>query len=73
MYFDKIFPDKLEIADVIQVFRKKDTSNKANYRPISLLSNISKVIQRVLFEKIKSFDEKILLPKWYGFRKVRFT
>lgn len=73
MYSDKIFPDKLKIADVIPVFRKKHTNNEANYQPISLLSNISKIIQGVLFEKIKKFAKKILSPKWCGFRKVHFT
>ena len=65
----KSFPDALKVADVIPVFRKEDPNNKANYQPISLLPIISKVFERVLFEQIEKFSEKILSPKLYGFRK----
>ena len=37
-----IFPDKLKTADIIPCHKKDDTSNKRNYRPISLLPTISK-------------------------------
>ena len=50
MYFDKIFPRRVKVADVIPVFKKEDPNNKANYRPISLLPIISKIFERVLSE-----------------------
>ena len=65
----KSFPDELKVADVIPVFKKEDPNNKANYRPISLLPIISKIFERVLFEQIEKFSEKILSPKLCGFRK----
>ena len=46
----KSFQDKLEVADVIPVFKKEDSNNKANYPPISLLPIISKKYLRVLFQ-----------------------
>ena len=45
--------DELKVADVILVFGKEDPNNKANYRPISLLSIILKIFERVLFEQIQ--------------------
>ena len=60
---------KLTLKNVIPVFKKEDPNNKANYRPISLLPIISKIFERVLFEQIESFSEKILSPKLCGFRK----
>ena len=69
----KSFPDELKVADVIPVFKKEDPNNKANYRPISLLPIISKIFERVLFEQIEMFSEKILSPKLYGFRKGHST
>ena len=65
----KSFPDELKVADVIPVFKKEDPNNKANYRPISLLPIISKIFERVLFEQIEKFSEKVLSPKLCGFRK----
>ena len=44
-----------------------------NYRPISLLPVISKIFERVLFEQIEKFSEKILSPKLCGFRKGHST
>ena len=72
MYFDKIFPRRVKVADVIPVF-KKDPNNEANYRPISLLPIISKIFERVLFEQIEKFSEKILSSKLCGFRKGHST
>ena len=69
----KYFPDELKVADVIPVFKKEDPNNKANYRPISLLPIISKTFERVLFEQIEKFSEKILSPKLCGFRRGHST
>ena len=69
----KSFPDALKVADVIPVFKKEDPNNKRNYRPISLLPIISKIFERVLFEQIEKFSEKMLSPKLCGFRKGHST
>ena len=50
--------DELKVADVILVFGKEDSNNKANYRPISLLSIILKIFERVLFEQIQKIKKK---------------
>ena len=44
-----IHPDKLKIAKVIPIFRKGSKLIPANYRPISLLSNINKIIEKLVF------------------------
>ena len=69
----KSFPDELKVSGVIPVFKKEDPNNKANYRPISLLTIISKIFERALFEQIEKFSEKILSPKLCGFRKGHST
>ena len=69
----KSFPDELKVADVIPVFKKEHPNNKANYRPISLLPIISKIFERVPFDHIGKFSEKILSPKLCAFRKGHST
>ena len=69
----KSFPDELKVADVIPVFKKEDPNNKANYRLIILLTIISKIFERVIFEQTEKFSEKILSPKLCGFRKGHST
>ena len=41
--FDSSFPSTLKNADVIPVFINKDRTNVKNYRPVSILHNLSKV------------------------------
>ena len=64
-----IFPDKLKIAKVIPIFKKGDDTDVNNYRPISLLPAISKIIEKVIYNQTYNyFDQnKILYAHQYGF------
>ena len=44
-----LFPEKLKIAKVQPLFKKGDEEQIENYRPISLLTSISKVFEKVVF------------------------
>ena len=50
-----IFPDELKLAEIIPVHKEGDTTDKANYRPISLLPIISKVFERLIAKQISPF------------------
>ena len=49
------FPLFLKLANVIPVFKKDSKNSKDNYRTISILKNISKVYERILFKQIGTF------------------
>ena len=75
-----IFPDKLKIAKVIPLFKKDDNKSFGNYRPISILSSISKIqnikkYQRVTFNQLYDYltSNGLLYQSQYGFRKYHST
>ena len=64
-----VFPDDLKLADITPIFKKEDSLNKENYRPISILSHLSKVFERILYKQIDSFMKNKFSPYLCGFRK----
>ena len=67
-----LFPDRLKIAKVIPLFKKDDQHILDNYRPISLLSVISKVFGKIVFDQYFS-DNDLIVTSQYGFRKLHST
>ena len=65
-----IFPDTWKEAIVSAIFKKLDPSLTKNYRPISLLSCISKVFEKLVFNHIYPHfnTNKLLTPNNSGFK-----
>ena len=64
-----IFPSSLKQAIITPVFKKGDKNSKENYRPVSILPNISKIFERLLFKQISNFMEPLFSKQQCGFRK----
>ena len=64
------FPRSLKNALVVPIFKAGCREYVTNYRPISLLSVYSKIIEKVVYKQIYKFLEKysVLSDKQYGFR-----
>ena len=58
---------------VTPIYKKGDTSNPENYRPISLLSIPGKVFNRILLEKIRERTETFTSNTQFGFRPNKGT
>ena len=56
------------ILRLIPVFKKDSKNSKDNYRPISILKNISKVYERILFKQIGTFMDNCFSKFQCGFR-----
>ena len=71
-----IFPTRLKLAKVIPLYKNKGDDFKfENYRPISLLSAISKIYERVVFDQIYDYlqSNKLFYSNQYGFRRKHST
>ena len=66
---DSYFDIGLKYADLTPVHKADETTNKKNYRNISLLSAISKIFEKLLHTQIANYMEKFLSPYLCGYRK----
>lgn len=70
-----VFPDKLKKARVKPIHKSDDKLDVAKYRPISLLSIISKLFEKIMADQLRKFlcSEKILAKEQFGFQKDMST
>ena len=70
-----LFPKILKQAKIIPIFKKGDQQDCNNYRPISLLSNISKIIEKLVHRQLYGFLEfnNYLYTNQFGFRNLHST
>ena len=64
-----IFPDELKLAEVVPVYKKNDKKDKSNYRPISIISNISKIYERCIQTQLNEYFANFLSKFQCGFRQ----
>ena len=63
------FPSSLKKVNTMPVFKKGDRNSKDNYRPVSILPNMSKIFQRCIFRQLYSFMLEFLSKYHCVFRK----
>ena len=70
-----IWSKQLKIAEVVPIFKSGDKNLATNYRPISLISNIAKLLEKIIHCRLLSFlnKNKILIDNQFGFRKNKGT
>ena len=51
-----VFDDNLKLADLTPIFKEGDTTNKKNYRNISLLPAPSKIFENIMQSQISKYD-----------------
>ena len=64
-----VFPQNLKNANITPVFKKGDRNSETNYRPVSILPNVSNIYEGCLYKKVSKFFDKILSKYQCGFRK----
>ena len=65
------FPTLLKTAKIIPIHKKDSKSNFTNYRPISLLSNLDKILEKLMYSRLSTFlnIKDIIYPLQFGFRQ----
>ena len=70
-----IFPEDFKCAKVTPIFKSGKTSELSNYRPISVLPVFSKLLERIVYNRVYKHltDNDLLYDKQFGFRKNNST
>ena len=68
-------PESLKIAKVNPIFKKDNPHEISNYRPISILPSISKILEKIIYNRLYTFLDTfhLLNLNQYGFRKGHST
>ena len=69
------FSQQLKTAKIIPVYKKGDPLDCKNYRPISLLSNLGKLTEKLIHSRVNIFleNQKYFYKNQFGFRKKHST
>ena len=70
-----VFPSVLKTAKVVPVFKKDSKLDYRNYRPIFLLSNIEKILEKLMYKRLYTFLNKnnVIYSLQSGFRQQYST
>ena len=70
-----LYPQDFKLAKVIPIHKSGDTSSINNYRPISILSSLNMIFEKLLYKRIYKYlvKYKILYKYQYGFRSGHST
>ncbi len=70
-----VVPDKIKIVKIIPIFKSGDSSNVDNYRPITLRSSFSKVLEKLMAYRLFNYLEtnSIINNFQFGFWKSHST
>ena len=65
------FPDELKIARIIPLFKSGDPQNFSNYRPVSVLPILSKILERLMYTRLLDYivSNNIFYKYQFGFRE----
>ena len=64
-----VFSDEVKHVDVTPIHKKKGKSDKTNYKPVSILPNISKIYEKLICNQLFDYFDDILSPSQCSFRK----
>ena len=69
------FPNNWKFSKVLPLHKKHDQLERKNYRPVAILSPLSKVLEKIIYEQVYEYftNNKLFHPSLHGYRKHRST
>ena len=69
------FPTSWKYSKVLPLHKKEDLLERKNYRPVAILSPLSKVLEKIVYEHLYDYFtvNRIFHPNLHGYRKNRST
>ena len=69
------FPSSWKVAKVLPLHKKECKLEPKNYRPVSILSPVSKVLERVVYNQVYDYfsNNQLFHSSMMGFKKIRST
>ena len=70
-FSQRVFPSAWKAAEITPLFKSGDTDNSNNYRPISILPTLGKLIERIVHNQLYTYltNHNLLTGRQSGFRK----
>ena len=70
-----VFPSVVKTEKVVPVFKKDSKLDYSNYHPISLLSNIEKILEKCMYKRLYTFldNKNVIYDLQFGFRQQYST
>ena len=74
-FISGLFPFEMKIANVVLIFKSGDDMVFSNYRPVSVLPVFSKLLERLMYNRLICFinDIKLMYDYQFGFQKGKST
>ena len=70
-----LFPERMKLSIIKPIFKKESTTELVNYRPNSLLTAFSKILEKIIYKRFYSYliRNKLLCEEQFGFRQKLST
>ena len=70
---EKKFPGTLKLSNIVPVFKKLDSTDEINFRPVSFLPLLSNMFEKLMYDQRYEYAETFLNKLLCGFRKAHST
>ena len=64
------FPESMQLGNTTPVHKKDEPTDKEDYRPLTVLPLLSKILERLFYDQFKEYLEQFLNSLLYDFRKA---
>lgn len=69
-FTEDVFPNALKTAFMRPIFKRRNSDDLSNYHPISIITNFSKIFEKVLFNRLMNLFRKFLGEKTLSYTGI---